>query len=360
MAENTHVCQTESMRVLGRLKLKPCNKVCFDCDTRNPTWASATFGVFLCLTCSGRHRSLGTHISFVRSVDMDKWRHDHLEAMKLSGNDKAAKFFASHGWKDKKRDDFESKYTSRAAQLYKKQLYSKINPEDTKKDENDVERSSETDNKSASTTTLEDLVEHVSRTTIEPKVAPIKPQIKVKKSSPVGETKLKPRLTTAKPVKADKRFSSLTRKRPVRARSNKGKLSTQLSSNSVKDLSNAKSLYQKSSLSSNQQRAKTLNFEKSGDFSRSSGSEEVDSMQGNAVDRFSSSKGISSDMYFNRDGRTQAERDVEAARLSKFSNARSISSDAYFGRTSTFDEDDMPLDKFTEDVVNGFMKSVQQ
>ena len=27
----------------------------------------------MCLECSGRHRSLGVHISFVRSVAMDSW-----------------------------------------------------------------------------------------------------------------------------------------------------------------------------------------------------------------------------------------------------------------------------------------------
>ena len=53
---------------------------------------------------------------------------------------------------------------------------------------------------------------------------------------------------------------------------------------------------------------------------------------GSAVDRFSSSKGISSDMYFNRDGKTAEEREEISQRLGKFSNAQSISSDAYFGR----------------------------
>ncbi|KAG9353450.1 hypothetical protein JZ751_018046 [Albula glossodonta] len=39
----------------------------------NPTWASLNLGALICIECSGIHRNLGTHLSRVRSLDLDDW-----------------------------------------------------------------------------------------------------------------------------------------------------------------------------------------------------------------------------------------------------------------------------------------------
>ncbi|CAK4029337.1 ribosylation factor GTPase-activating cnt6 [Lecanosticta acicola] len=65
------------------------NKVCADCGSDNKVdWCSINLGVLLCIECSGIHRSLGTHISKVRSLTLDTaaFTPDIIEVLLLVGN----------------------------------------------------------------------------------------------------------------------------------------------------------------------------------------------------------------------------------------------------------------------------------
>ena len=65
------------------------NRWCADCGSGSKVeWVSINLGIVLCIECSGIHRSLGTHISKVRSLTLDttSFTTDVVELLLLVGN----------------------------------------------------------------------------------------------------------------------------------------------------------------------------------------------------------------------------------------------------------------------------------
>ena len=90
MSQMPHPTVAELRKLAG-------NRTCADCATKGPQWASVSHGTLHCLECSGQHRGLGVHISFVRSIQMDSWTALQIKSMRVGGNARLNAFLEKHG-----------------------------------------------------------------------------------------------------------------------------------------------------------------------------------------------------------------------------------------------------------------------
>ncbi|XP_029457909.1 arf-GAP with Rho-GAP domain, ANK repeat and PH domain-containing protein 1 isoform X3 [Rhinatrema bivittatum] len=74
------------------------NRICADCCSPKPDWASVNLCVVFCKRCAGEHRSLGPNISKVRSLKMDRkvWTEDLIQLFQRFGNAVGNQFWAAN------------------------------------------------------------------------------------------------------------------------------------------------------------------------------------------------------------------------------------------------------------------------
>lgn len=346
------------------------------------------------MDCAALHRSMGVHISFVRSTDLDKWKPHELKAMENGGNAKAKSFFRDHGVLD--MDKIESKYHTSAAQQYKNKIKDLIS--DAPKKKTTVSSASYYSSKDTKTETTA-AADNTSKTATPPTTSPTNNGNKAKglasknskfdfndfekeeeeeEDDTFGKSPAKPAATFApleNPVSTTPDFS---RKSVASAAKPTGKLGAKATSNSFfadfdleddeekeddepknskvtrEDLAPQfsrlsytgepvkKSQSQKDSF--NDSYSSPSNTSSSGGRGGRQGStsniRNNDSSTDYARQKFSNAKSISSDQYFGNDKQEQNNYERET-RMARFQGAQSISSADYFERDESVSVSDM-------------------
>ncbi|KAG0269062.1 hypothetical protein BGZ95_002204 [Linnemannia exigua] len=93
----------------------PTNNFCAECGAKNPDWCAINLGILICIECSGIHRSLGTHISKVRSFTLDttSYTRDLFDFIRAVGNETSNKIWEANLVQSEAHDNSSTKVVFR-------------------------------------------------------------------------------------------------------------------------------------------------------------------------------------------------------------------------------------------------------
>ena len=133
--------------VMANILAKPQNQICFDCGSKAPKWSSPYLGIVICYECAAKHRSYGTHISFVRSVDLDKWNRKQLKSLELTGNSYTKERFNDLGVPLIGGNyDYNNSMVLKVRQEIAEKVKESLKPDDYKKKEEEKKEENDFDN----------------------------------------------------------------------------------------------------------------------------------------------------------------------------------------------------------------------
>lgn len=86
--DNTHIVEVQTRRRRNSeqiAQLFRSNLFCAECERDSPEWVSLNLGCLVCIDCSGVHRSMGVHISKMRSLTLDDLEAEEYRALQEAG-----------------------------------------------------------------------------------------------------------------------------------------------------------------------------------------------------------------------------------------------------------------------------------
>jgi len=94
------------------------NKVCNDCQKKNPRWCSINNAVLLCASCARKHRKYNEYISKIKSLEGELWTKDEIKRLYIGGNERFNQMLKSYNI-PLTNDNAEYKYHTKIAAYYR-------------------------------------------------------------------------------------------------------------------------------------------------------------------------------------------------------------------------------------------------
>jgi len=101
------------------------NKICNDCKKINPRWCSINNAVFLCASCTRKHRKFEPRISNIKSLEGDLWTKDEIKKLYIGGNERFNKLMESYNI-PLTLENSKYKYHTKIAEYYRNLLNEEI------------------------------------------------------------------------------------------------------------------------------------------------------------------------------------------------------------------------------------------